>query len=109
MECSEAEFQALLERLRRHEHPEYGVLSWDGQTRQISVTVTFERSTDEADEAVRARALRYLGSLTPEEQRLVDVDITFRGGRPVKAILRTGTGELSADRLRQLARSAGLN
>jgi hypothetical protein len=110
MECTcQQEFEVLLERIRRREHPDYGVLAWDRQRRQISVTVQFERSVDENDQVVRTRALRYLEALTPEEQTAVDIEVSFRGGRPVKATLRTGTGELSADRLRELARRAGLN
>lgn len=107
MDCThQNEFEALLERIRNREHPEYGTIAWDGERREVQVTVTFERGgVEESDAAVRARALRYLESLTAEEKELVDVQVTFRAGRPVKAVLRAGTGELSAQRLREMARA----
>jgi hypothetical protein len=103
------EFEALLDRIRRGEHPAYGELSWNGQSRQVTVTVAFESNgCPEADEVVRARALRYLESLTPEERAAAELDIVFRDRKPVRAVLRAGTGELSMERLKELQKTAGI-
>lgn len=99
------EFEALLERIRSGNHPEYGTLAWDGENRKFSITVTFETGGDEPDDIVRRRALRYLEALSPEEREMVDIDVAFRGGRPVRATLRTGTGMLSTQRLRELSQA----
>ena len=96
------EFELLLARIREGRHPDYGTLVWNGEQRAFSITVVFE-CEDEADEVVRERAVRYLESLTKEERRLVNIDVAFREGRPVRATLRTGTGILSSERLRELS------
>jgi hypothetical protein len=99
------EFEALLERIRQSDHPDYGVLAWDGQRRRFSITVTFERVQTEPDEVVRRRALRYLEALSPEERELLDIDVAFRDGKPVRATLHTDTGMLSTKRLRELSQA----
>jgi len=103
------QFESLLERIRERHHPEYGMISWNGETREITVTVQFERNGyQEEDEVVRARALRYLEALTPEEREAAAVDVFFRDRKPVRAILKAGTGELSLERLQELKERAGL-
>lgn len=102
------EFEAFLERIRQKNHPEYGMLSWNGQKRQVTVTVQFDGNGSDDDAVIRARALRYLESLTPGERAIVELDVSFREGKPVKAILRAGTGDLPSERLRELAQRAGL-
>lgn len=98
------QFERLLERIRHKEHPEFGTLTWDRQTREFHITVTFERN-GEPDPMVRARALRYLESLSEEERDLVDIDIGFRQGTPVKATVHVDTGALTASRLRKLSQA----
>ncbi len=110
MSDHEEGFQALLDRIRHKNHPEFGSLSWNGQSRQITETVVFENNgVMEPDEVIRARALRYLEGLTPEEQAVAEVSIVFRGKTPVRAVLRAQTAELSPERLRDLRRQAGLD
>jgi hypothetical protein len=101
-------FEALLTRIRDGNHPDYGTLSWDGQTRQVTVTIQFDGNGIEDKAMLRQRALRYLASLTAEERATIDMEITFREGKPVKAVLRGATGDLSPERLRELAQRAGL-
>lgn len=100
-------FEMLLERIRTGDHPDYGLISWDGTSRQVTVTVQFE-GNGEPDEVIRERAVRYLEGLTAEERAVAEVDVVFREKKPVRAILRAQTGELSAERLRELSRRAGL-
>jgi hypothetical protein len=102
------EFEAFLARIRDGKHPEFGTLSWDGQRRQITVTVQFDANGVEDKARSRQQALRYLASLTQEERETIDMEITFREGRPVKAVLRGATGDLSPERLKELAERAGL-
>jgi hypothetical protein len=102
------EFDVLLERIRQKNHPEFGMLSWSGQKRQVTVTIQFDGNGCDDDAVIRARALRYLESLTPEERAIIDLDVSFREGKPVKVVLRAGTGDLPAERLRELAQRAGL-
>jgi hypothetical protein len=103
-------FQALLERIRRKEHPEFGSLSWNGQSRQITETVIFETNgVPEPDEVIRDRALRYLEGLTPKEQAVAEVNVIFKGKTPVRAIMRAQTAELSPERLKELRQQAGLD
>jgi hypothetical protein len=102
------EFEALLARIRNKNHPQYGTISWNGQTREITVTIQFDGNGVEDDATVRQRALRYLESLTKEEREIINLDINFRDFKPVKAILRAGTGDLPTERLRELAARAGL-
>lgn len=111
--CQECEvgqegFEALLERIRNQEHPAYGALSWDGRSREITETVQFEGNVGEADDVVRARALRYLEGLNEAERAAAEIDIVFREKRPVRAIVRAQTSELSPARLRELKERAGL-
>lgn len=109
MSVDQEAFETLLERIRRGNHPDYGMISWDGDTRQLTVTVQFERNDcPEEDAVVRARALRYLEALTAEERAVAEVEIVFRERKPVRAILKAGTGELSIERLAELQREAGL-
>jgi hypothetical protein len=102
------EFEALLARIRDGKHPNYGTLSWDGQRRLITVTVQFDGNGVEDKAVLRQRALRYLASLTKEERETIDMEITFRDGLPVKAVFRGATGDLSPERLKELADRAGL-
>lgn len=102
-------FQALLERIRNRQHPAYGSLIWNGESRQIMETVLFEgNGVTESDEVVRARALRYLEGLTAEERAVANMEIIFRDEKPVRAVLKAQTGELSPDRLAELRKRAGL-
>lgn len=101
------EFEALLERIRQGNHPEYGALSWDGQRRQMEITVTFD-SDGASEEVVRRRALRYLESLSPEERALMTVEVVFREGSPRRATLRAQTGTLPGWRLDELRQKAGI-
>jgi hypothetical protein len=102
-------FDVMLDRIRAKAHPEYGSLSWDGQCRKVTETVAFEETgAKEPDEVVRQRALRFLESLSPEERAIAEVEVTFRDGRPVRAMLRAGTGTLSAARLKELRKKVGL-
>jgi hypothetical protein len=101
-------FEALLERIRNQAHPEYGAISWNGKTREITETVQFEGNGAETDEVIRARALRYLQELTEAERAVAEIDIVFREKRPVRAVVRAQTSELSPERLRELRTRAGL-
>ncbi len=108
-EQGQDEFEILLDRIRTKAHPAYGTLAWDGRCRKVTETVAFEENgAREPDEVVRARALRFLEGLTPEERAIAEVDVTFRDGRPVRATLRAQTGTLSATRLKELRTHAGL-
>lgn len=101
------EFEQLLERIRQREHPEYGSITWDGHRRSFEVSVQFARSGVAEDEGViRARALRYLGSLSKREREAARIDIQLRCGVPVRAVLRGNTGDLDPERLRELERRA---
>jgi hypothetical protein len=102
------EFEKFLDRLRNKNHPQYGTISWNGRTREITVTIQFDGNGVEDDATIRQRALRYLESLTREEREIINLDVSLREGKPVKAILRAGTGDLSIERLRELAARAGL-
>jgi hypothetical protein len=103
MDDIEDGFDQLLDRIRAKEHPQYGSLSWDGESREVTVTVQFENGRQEDPEAVRARALRYLASLTPEERQSLQVDVQMRDGTPVRAVLKGRTNALSPERLRALS------
>lgn len=97
------DFERLLERIRNKEHPSYGTLTWDGQSRMITTTVQFEANgVVEPDEVVRQRALRYLEALSEDEREIVEVEVVFRAKKPVRAVLKAQTGQLSAARLREL-------
>lgn len=103
------EFETLLKRIRERDHPDYGMISWDGDTRRVTVTVQFERNgCPDEDVVVRARALQYLEALTAEERAVAEVDVVFRDKKPVRAILKAKTGELSVKRLKELQEGAGL-
>ena len=99
------QYAKLVERIRAGDHPAYGSLTWDGRSRTVEITVRFDdgNSSHTSAEVMRARAERYLASLTPEEQSVVNLQCEFRDGAPVKATLRGGTGLFSAARLRELA------
>jgi uncharacterized protein YnzC (UPF0291/DUF896 family) len=103
-------FEALLNRIREQHHPEYGSLSLDKKGRQLTETVQFENNGDrKQDETVRQQALRYLEALTPKERAAMEsVEIVFREKKPVRAVLKAGTGDLSPERLKELKRQAGL-
>lgn len=104
-------FQVLLEQIRAKEKklPRYGSVKWDGITRERTETYQFERNgLVEPDEVIRERALRFLEGLTPEERAVVEMEITFRDETPVRAIMKVQTGELSAERLKELRERAGL-
>jgi hypothetical protein len=102
-------FEAFLDRIRNQDHPDFGQLSWNGRTRQVTETVQFEANgCPEGDEVVRERALRYLQTLTEEERAAAELDVVFRERRPVRAVLRARTSELSPERLKEIRRQAGL-
>lgn len=102
-------FGELLDRIRAREHPDYGSISWDGQSRAFTITVQFERNGFvEEDDLVRERALKYLGGLTPEEQAAADIEVILKNGVPVRAVLKGHTSELDPARLRELERRIGL-
>lgn len=101
-------FEGLLDRIRTGQHSSYGTLSWDGRSREITETVQFESGNHEADEVVRERALRYLSALTPEERARIELEVVFREKKPVRAVLKGKTAELSPDRLVELRRLAKL-
>ncbi len=100
-------FDQLLARIRNNEHPEYGTLSWDGESREITETVLFEQPGD-SEATVRQRAIAYLSQLTPAERAAVKVDVHTRQGRPYRAVVKGKTSSLSPDRLRELKRGAGI-
>jgi hypothetical protein len=102
-------FQALLERIQKGEHPPFGSLSWNGKTREITETVQFESNGGMPDNDIKERALRYLEGLTEEERDVAEIDIIFREKRPVRAVIRAQTSELSPARLRELRQQAGLD
>jgi len=95
------DYQALLDRIRNEEHPEYGTLSWDGQRRRVTITVKFAAGNGRG--TPRDRALRYLAGLTPEEWAVLEIDVVFQAGQPVMARLEADTGVLSSQRLRELS------
>ncbi len=99
------QYAKFVERIRTGDHPAYGSLTWDGRSRTVEITVRFDDSNGShtSAEVMRARAERYLASLTPEEQSVVNLQCEFRDYAPVKATLRGGTGLFSAARLRELA------
>jgi hypothetical protein len=99
-------FEAVLDLVRRAEHPDYGSIGYDGQKRVITTTVQFDLVTgrQEDPELIRQRAVRYLEGLTPEERQLLDVEVVFRAGAPVRAVLKGSTEDLPPARLVELSR-----
>lgn len=60
------------------------------------------------DEVIKARALKYLEGLTPEEWAAAKVEVFSKEGKPVRAVIKAGTRELSPERLQELSIRAGL-
>lgn len=101
-------FEELLNKIRQDRLPAYGSVAWDGQERQVTTTVQFDGSGRESDEVIKARALKYLEGLTPEEWAAAKVEVFSKEGKPVRAVIKAGTRELSPERLQELSIRAGL-
>ena len=96
-------FKAFLERLRVGRLPLYGSLRWDGENGEVITAINFELDHKESAETVCRRAYEYFAQLTPEEQRVLDIDVTTRQGKPVRATLKPlVSGVITTGRLRQL-------
>lgn len=97
--------EEFLERIQTGRHPLYGVLTWDGETQEMSIAVHFELNRGESAETVRERAWRYFKQLTPGEWLALEIELTLRDGKPVRAVLKPRSGgptRINTARLREL-------
>lgn len=100
-------FDEFLERIRTGKHPDYGEMTWDGETRQTTISVKFERpGRFETETTVRERAWRFLRQFTPSERLIVRIRILCKDDKPVGAVIEprsSGLG-LGTARLREMKR-----
>lgn len=98
-------WQAFLSALKNPK-PAYGSVTWDGQSKQISLTIQFARSGVQEDpEVIRERARRYFSLMAPEERAILEIEVHKRDGVPIWATIRPRSGaavRLNTTRLRQL-------
>lgn len=96
-------YRDVLERLRTGRLPAYGAIRWDGQVGQVTTSVNFEMDRSESVAVVCERAHRFFSQLTPAEWQDLDIEITTRAGKPVRATLRPRRNQVvTTNRLRQL-------
>lgn len=96
-------FEGFLERLRTGRLPQYGTLRWDGQCGEVVTAINFELDRSEPVATVCERAHRFFSQLSGAERRSMDIEITTRAGKPVRATLRpAANGIITTGRLREL-------
>jgi hypothetical protein len=97
--------EEFLERLQPGRLPLYGMLRWDGETEEVITSVNFELDHKESVVAVCARARGYFTQLTSAEWLALDIEVTTRSGKPVRATLKPrhdSPVKVGTARLRQL-------
>lgn len=97
-------YEEFLERIRTGNHPPYGVLTWDGETQQVATAVHFELHKSEPPEVVNGRAWSFLRKLTPAEWLALEVEVTLRDRKAVRAVLkpRSSVVKVGTARLKEL-------
>lgn len=97
-------FEEFLERVRTGNHPAYGLLTWDGETGQVIMAIHFELNKSEPAEVVNARAWSFLRKLTPAEWLALEIEITLRDHKAVRAVLkpRSSVVKIGTARLKAL-------
>lgn len=98
-------FDALLKKIREDKLPEYGSISYDGQSRQFTETFLLRHQGEDKSEG-KSRLLRYLEELTPEEREAANLEIETKERAPYLLRLKGKTGDLPADRLTELRQRA---
>jgi len=99
------EFEDFLDRLQPGRLPLYGTLRWNGETQEVITSVNFELDHKESVVAVCARAREYFAQLTTAEWMALDIEVTTRSGKPVRATLKPrydSPAKVGTARLRQL-------
>lgn len=107
IKSNDSTWDEFLDRIRAGNVPPYGLVHWDGETGQVTTSFHFELSRNEPASVVNARAWHFLRQLSPSERGAVEIEITLRDGKAVRAVFRSRGGviRLGTARLKELAGS----